>query len=375
MTNKKAQSVDFFINEAQTSEEIREHFLSIPNQNIRPLYNSMSNKSDLQQFITRQNAIGKGKQDWQVNSFNTKLSYKSKNADLEIVFSTPKKKLSKGCKNIFIYSLHKLGQQNITTNLFEDLSIEFPMQDLIDLGMYSSLRACRQAFNTAIDELTSIKIKASIKEKNSSKTVTTNNDITVMFIKAGYTRGNCYILLNKHIDWNLFALKTFALLPKSYFPLYESAQDLMFNIFSLARQKKQDIASKGYFTIGFRTIQSWLNLPDEKATPQAKRDTLGAIEKAVNAIKEAENSKDFIITLDYNRNGSIAEILNEGYITIHLKGIYAQKIIEINERQQAKITAENKKQERIIEQAKIKNLSEKLKKEDIQCQNKDSESL
>lgn len=373
MTNKNS-SVDFFINEAQTSEETREHFLSIPNQNIRPLYNSMSNKSDLQQFITRQNAIGKGKQDWQLNSSNSKISYKSENADLEIEFSTPKKKLSKGCKNIFIYSLHKLGQQNITTNLFEDLSIEFPMQDLIDLGMYSSLRACRQAFNTAIDELTSIKLKASIKEKNRSKTVT-NNDITVMFIKAGYTRGNCYILLNKHIDWNLFALKTFALLPKSYFPLYESAQDLMFNIFSLARQKKQDIASKGYFTIGFRTIQSWLNLPDEKATPQAKRDTLGAIEKAVNAIKEAENSKDFIITLDYNRNGSIAEILNEGYITIHLKGIYAQKIIEINERQQAKITAANKKQERIIEQAKIKNLSEKLKKEDIQCQNKDSESL
>ena len=216
MTNKNS-SVDFYVNEAQTSEEIREHFLSIPNQNIRPLYNSMSNKSDLQQFITRQNAIAKGKQDWQLNSSNTKLSYKSENADLEIEFSTPKKKLSKGCKNIFIYSLHKLGQQNITTNLFEDLSIEFPMQDLIDLGMYSSLRACRQAFNTAIDELTSIKLKASIKEKNHSKTVT-NNDITVMFIKAGYTRGNCYILLNKHIDWNLFALKTFALLPKSYFP-------------------------------------------------------------------------------------------------------------------------------------------------------------
>ena len=368
MTNKKAQSVDFFINEAQTSEEIREHFLSIPNQNIKPLYNSMTNKSDLQQFITRQNAIGKGKQDWQLNSSNTKLSYKSQNAELEIEFSTPKKKLSKGCKNIFIYSLHKLGQQNITTNLFEDLSIEFPMQDLIDLGMYSSLRACRQAFNTAIEELTSIKLKASITEKNRSRTVTKNNDITVMFIKAGYTRGNCYILLNKHIDWNLFALKTFALLPKSYFPLYESAQDLMFNIFSLARQRKTDIASKGYFTIGFRTIQSWLNLPDEKTAPQAKRDTLGAIEKAVKAITEAENSKDFVITLDYNRNGSIAEILNEGYLTIHLKGIYSQKLLELNEKQQAKITAETKKKERII---KTKNLSEKLKKEDIECQKKD----
>ena len=49
MTNKNS-SVDFYVNEAQTSEEIREHFLSIPNQNIRPLYNSMSNKSDLQQL-------------------------------------------------------------------------------------------------------------------------------------------------------------------------------------------------------------------------------------------------------------------------------------------------------------------------------------
>lgn len=52
-------------------------------------------------MVSARKSLMKGKQDWQLNSSNTKLSYKSENADLEIKFSTPKKKLSKGCKNIF----------------------------------------------------------------------------------------------------------------------------------------------------------------------------------------------------------------------------------------------------------------------------------
>ena len=371
MTNKKAQSVDFFINEAQTSEEIREHFLSIPNQNIRPLYNTLTNKDQLELWKERKNIIDKGKATYRVKG--NKLSIITK--DAEIKYSFPDlAKTSKSCKNVFVYFMYKVGLQNITTNLFDDLSVEFPIQELIDLKLYSSLDTARRGFKTAAREIASFLIEASITDRKGKNSITGVGYIP-LFTGVYYYKNACYFKLNKDINWSVFFLKTFFYLPKSYFALYETAQDLMFNIFSIARQRTAQIADKGFFTMGFRNIQAILKLPKENKTPHPTRDILKPIIDAVDSIKKAESSKDFIITLDYNRNGSITEILDNGVLTVHLKGFYSQKLLEIDEKKQEKITAATKKQERIIEQAKIKNLSEKLKKEDIQCQKKDSESL
>lgn len=368
MTNNENSKLSFTFTENNASEETREHFLSIPNQNIRPFYNTLTNKDQLELWKERKNIIDKGKATYRVK--DNELSITTK--DAEIKYSFPDlAKTSKSCKNVFVYFMYKVGLQNITTNLFDDLSVEFPIQELIDLKLYSSLDTARRGFKTAAKEIASFLIEASITDRKEKSSITKGFGYIPLFTGVYYYKNACYFKLNKDINWSVFFLKTFFYLPKSYFALYETAQDLMFNIFSIARQRTAQIADKGFFTMSFRNIQAILKLPKENETPHPTRDILKPIIDAVDSIKKAESSKDFIITLDYNRNGSITEILDNGVLTVHLKGFYSQKLLEIDEKKQEKITAATKRQERIIEQAKIKNLSEKLKKEDNECQKKD----
>lgn len=359
-------------NSKKKKEDFEELFLSIPNQHIRPLYNTLTNKDQLEQWKERKNTIDKGKATYKVK--NNELSITTK--DAEIKYSFPNlARTSKSCKNLFVYFMYKVGLQNVTTDLFDDLSVEFPIQELIDLKLYSSLDTARRGFKKAAKEVAGFLIEATITDKKGKKSVTTGFGYIPLFTGVYYYKNACCFKLNKNINWSIFFLKTFFYLPKSYFVLYETAQDLMFNIFSIARQRTAQLVDKGFFTMSFRNIQAILNLPKENETPHPTRDILKPILDAVKSIKEAESSKDFILSPDYNRNGSIIEILDNGVLTVTLKGFYSQKLLEIDEKKQKKIAAANKKKERIIEQAKIKNLSEKLKKEDIECQNKNSKSL
>lgn len=426
--------------EKDITEELQ--LYSIPNQHTRFIINSLTNSSNLDLFKTRSNKIAKGKAQYRTNENNTAILKKTDKAEIAIDLGGA---ISRPTKNIALYMLHLLGLQNITTNLFNDESIEFPLADLVEIGMYKKTKYAREGFYKAHKELANIKLSAVIKnEKGEINNFNTSN----MFINVGLYRGTCYFNLNHIIDWSVFCT-TYALLPKTYWSLTVNAQDLFYNIFSLARQQTKGHKEKEIsFNISFRNIQAIMNLPSEYITEEdiysfidnktkpredekpeerdqdkiltainnitkaynlsikeikdkislieplekkekpeleqkeladikdlitliksqirknPKRDIMEPILKAIEECQNREDAKreNFIITPVYDKNGNIKTFL-DGYLQVTLKNIYAEKIIEISNKRERYIQLEKDRQERIKEQAHIKALANKIKKD------------
>lgn len=358
------RSTNFSINTQNTSEDKRNNLYSIPNQNTTFLYNAQTNSSNLDLFKIRATKNSKGKAQYLVNNTNTAIIKQTTNTEITLDLGG---KISRPTKNISLYIFHKLGLQNITTDLFEDLFIEFPLHDLVDIGMYKNMNNARQGFYKAIDELTKIRLKASVTVgKSKDKKNATEKGISVMFTNAFLSRGTCIISLNQAIKWHIFALQSYALIPKTYWSLQANAQDLFYNIFSKARQEKRGIKDNSIcFNMSFRYIQEILNLPEEKATKNPKRDIIEPILKAVEECqtKEDAQKENFILKPIYNTNGNIKDFL-DGYLQVTLKDFYVEKIIEIANNQNLFIEKQKAKTERIKEQAQARVLADKIKKEE-----------
>lgn len=368
MTKSKAEkdsSLNLLVpqtdNTVVENKELIPALLSVPNQHTRYIYNSITNSNNLELFKERANKIDNGKGiEFLVNEKNTAIIQKSHNAEITLDLGG---KISRPTKNIALWIFHKLGLQNITTNLFEDLSIEFPMQDLIDLEMYKELKNAYAGFKKATKELTSIKLNAVVKVGKNKDFQKITNDTTVMFIKAGYSNGTCYVVLNKYINWSLFSLQSYALIPKVYWKLSAKAQDLLYNIFSRARQQTgKHENNEVTFTMNFDSIQNFLNLPDKKATNKPKQLIVTPI---LNAIEECQKNiddtkTDFILFPVYNKNGNTDAFL-DGHLKVTLKGVYAKKILEISQNKDKYIQKERERRERYKELAITKAIANKIK--------------
>ncbi|MCQ2597667.1 MAG: hypothetical protein MJ181_07440 [Treponema sp.] len=285
---------------------------------------------------------------------NTETTIQLDNVDL---FSKSKKPL----KKILTYTLVKLSQNNIVEDPANDVKISFPLQDFVDLGSYTSLATARQAFNQAKNPLTSIKIEGLVKDKKDRQAIT-DSGIEVLFTGAHIKKGIVEIYLNKRINWQLFALQYFSILPKSYFSLSDNAADSLLNISILARKRISEIKKNGHFTISFRTLQQILDLPDENKTKNPGRDIKDAILNALDEINK-NNDEDMVIEAVYNTNGNILQFLNDGYAKVTLKNQFQEYFTELADRKNAKIEQTMKRREEIADKAKVKALAEKMKKD------------
>jgi len=296
------------------------------------------------------------------NELSQKIVYKTDNTETTIqldnvdLFSKSKKPL----KKILTYTLVKLSQANINENPTDDIKLSFPLQDFVDLGSYSSLATARQAFNQAMNPLTSIKLNGLVKDKKEQHKIT-DSEIEVLFTGARIKKGIVEIYLNKRVNWQLFALQYFSILPKTYFSLSDNAADSLLNISILARKRISDIKKNGYFNLGFRTLQTILDLPDENKTKNPGRDIKDAILNALKEINET-NTDDMYIEPVFNANGNIIQFLDEGYARITLKNQFEDYFTQLADRKTAKIEQTMKKREEIADKAKVKAYAEKIKK-------------
>ena len=291
------------------------------------------------------------------NTDNTETTITLDNVDL---FSKSKKPV----KKILTYTLVKLSQANIYENPSDDIKLSFPLQDLVDLGSYSSPATARQAFNQAMNPLTSIKISAILKDRKEQHAVT-DNKIEVLFTGAEIKKGIVNIYLNKRVNWQLFALQYFSLLPKTYFSLSDNAADCLLNLSILARKRISDIKKNGYFNLGFRTIQTILDLPDENKTKNPGRDIKEAILNALDEINRT-NEDDLHIEPVFNPNGNIIQFLDDGYAKITLRNQFENYFLELADRKNAKIEQTMKKREELKDRARVKALTDKMKENNIQ---------
>jgi len=271
-------------------------------------------------------------------------------------------KANKPLKKILTYTLVQLSKENVTENLENDISIKFPLEDFVTLGCYKTIRTARQAFNQAQHPLTSIKIEGVVRDKKDQKQIT-DSGIEVLFTGAHIKNGIVEIYLNKRINWQLFALQYFSVLPKEYFSLSDNAADTLLNIVMLARKRLNDIGKNGYFNMSFKTLQQILSLPEETATKNPGRDIKEPILNAVAEITKMLNG-DIVVEPIYNTNGNIIEFLEDGYARISLYNEYLEHFGSLAKTKKNKIESTMKKREEIAEKAKIKALANKLEKEE-----------
>lgn len=294
---------------------------------------------------------------------NRQVIYKTDNTETTIqlanidLFSKSKKPL----KKILTYTLVKLSQINIVEGQSNDITISFPLQDFVDLGSYKNLITARQAFNQAMNPLTSIKLSGLVKDRKEQHKIT-DSEIEVLFTGAKIKKGIIEIYLNKRINWKLFALQYFSILPKTYFSLSDNAADSLLNISILARKRISEIKKNGFFTLSFRSLQQILSLPSEEKTKNPGRDIKDAILNALSEVNE-NNQDEMNIESVYNPNGNIIQFLNEGYAKITLKNEFGNYFVTLAEKKTEKIESSIKKHDEIVTRAKIKAMAGKMENE------------
>lgn len=272
---------------------------------------------------------------------------------------------NKPAKKLFVLSLIKANEQAIFDGQLTKDYVSFPLQELVDIGFYKSLRSARTGFLSGADTLTSLKVKGHI--QRNKKTGSTIDTLEVLFTGAKIDKNQCFIRLNYTIDWSFIA-QYFTILPRYYFRLPNRASDLLYYIFYLARQHTRDIEERGYFTIGFRAIQHRLQLPNEVGSPNPQRDIKQPIENAIEEL-ETKHSKlygntEFSLLPVCDDTAPIADYLNNGYLKVGLTGSFAETFIAISKDTAKQIETAQKRQARITEKAVAINTAKKLEAEE-----------
>ena len=261
-------------------------------------------------------------------------------------------KLSRAGKKLFILSLIKANEQSLFNGELIRDYVSFPLQELVDIGFYSTVYSARVGFEQGMKSFSGIMIKGSIrKSKHSTASIKT---FEMPFTGGAISNSQCTIYLNSRIDWN-FLVQYFTKLPKYYFKLSSRASDLLYYIFYLARQNTKKIADQGYFTISFRSIQNMLNLPSEIDNHEPSRSIRQPIENAIQEIedehKQMYNNTEFSLLPVCDEERTISDFLNNGYLKIIFDGSFALSFIEREQKKEDKLLKTEQQQQRIIEQS------------------------
>ena len=256
-------------------------------------------------------------------------------------------KTNKTFTKVLLFTLQKMTAQNFP------LEVGFSLQELVELGMYSTTsnagRAVKEFF--AQQKLTTL----SGIVKKGRKTVKEEGGVLFYHYKIN----NGFVTLSVNENFNLdFIASYFTVFPRFAYALSNNAFSLVRYIFFLARQNTQAIKDKGTFTISLENIRENLGLPSVDGVKNRKyrQFIIEPIEKAIEETEEAllrvPEAKEygFTITPVGTETSSIEEWL-QGYLEIGLNGDFAETFVKLAE----KAEQERKQWERIkkAELAKI----------------------
>lgn len=108
---------------------------------------------------------------------------------------------NKSAKKLFMLSLIKAKEQAIHNNgQLTKNYVSFPLQELVDIGFYSSPQTARVGFDKGVDILTSLKINGKVKK--SKKKEVEIKTMEVLFTGARIENGQCYVFFNPYINWS-----------------------------------------------------------------------------------------------------------------------------------------------------------------------------
>lgn len=278
---------------------------------------------------------------------------------------------NKSAKRLFLLILQKANEQALHDGHLTRDSITFPLKELVDLGIYSRPQSARTGFNDGMDILTSLKVKGSITKHTKKGEKHVVDTMAVLFTTSRIKNGQCTVFLNYNLDWG-FVVQYFTCIPRYYYSLPNTAADLLYYIFYMARQGQnmKKIAETGSFTISYQAIHTKLALPDPSACPNPQRDIKDRIAKAIEDIEEAHwstcKNKDLQLLPICDEEASARQFINSGKLKVTLKNDFAENFIKISDSKQKKIEAIQKRKDKVADRARAAYLEKKMTEEEKQ---------
>lgn len=253
---------------------------------------------------------------------------KQNGSTLVVEISQADKYLSKTNKTFtkaLLFTLQKMTAQNFP------LEVGFSLQELVDLGMYSTTSNANRAIKEFFNQQKQTTLSGTVKK--GKKTVSEEGG--VLFYH--YRIKNGYVTLSVNENFNMeFIANYFTVFPRFAYALSNNAFSLVRYIFFLARQNTKAIKEKGTFTISLEAVRENLGLPSVEEVKNRRyrqliiepiETAIEEIEKALETVPEAKEY-GFTITLCGTETTSIKEWL-QGFLEIGLRGDFAETFVRI----------------------------------------------
>ena len=206
---------------------------------------------------------------------------------------------------------------SVTSGKFTDISI--PLQDLVDSGMYTDIRAARRGAYNAGKTLTGLRL-AYVTDGHKSA------GVSVLFPEVKIKDNVAYIAVNLSDVWNgIFKYITYT--AEWALALSSRGYDLYRLIATRARQNGKKLNEAGYIDIPMRVIQNALFLPNENETKNPGSHIKDPIEAAITDIEEKANTGNikFELLPSGIEDKRIKEFLDCGYLRVYITGAYAER--------------------------------------------------
>lgn len=227
------------------------------------------------------------------------------------------------------FTLQKMTDQH------NPLEVSFSLQELVDLGVYSTTTNANKAVKEFFAQQKLTTLSGTVKK--GAKTI--QEEGGVLFYH--YRLKNGYVTLSVNENFNMdFIANYFTVFPRFAYALNKNAFSLVRYIFFLARQNAKAIKEKGSFNISLEAVRENLGIiPVEEVTHRKyKQYIIDPIEKAIEEIEEAlqnlPEAKEYGFTITPHVPDDTSNINKwlEGYLEIGLSGDFAKDFIRIAEK-------------------------------------------
>lgn len=234
-------------------------------------------------------------------------------------------KTNKTFTKVLLFTLQKMTAQNFP------LEVGFSLQEIVDLGMYSTTsnagRAVKEFFSQ--QKLTTL---SGVVRKGKN---TVREEGGVLFYHYRLENGFVKLSVNKNFNMEFIA-NYFTVFPRFAYALSNNAFSLVRYIFFLARQNAKKIKDKGTFAISLESVRENLGLPsvDDVKNRKYRQYIIEPIERAIEETEEAlqavPEAKEYGFTITpYGTNTTNINKWLEGYLEIGLNGDFAETFVRI----------------------------------------------
>lgn len=272
------------------------------------------------------------------NGAGFKLTHRKKGTQSIITVINKDLIQSTTAMKLFCFLLAKAAQQNFNP------VINFPLQELVNIGMYSNINNARAGFKNHILAVQALQIGGEMKKgkrhiKQESGVLFYHNDIDQNIVS---------VWVNENFDLEFLA-SYYAPLPAWAFAVSDNSFEILLHIFTKARTERST-----HFNISLSLIRDKLALPTkEEYAEKGKKFKAGQYVKtpiieAIDGINEAiriNKVDDIKVKPPFIVNDKTLEEWLNGYIEIEITGEFSEKLKEIRSNQNKIIEANTRRKE------------------------------